>query len=224
MALNTVHARLFVYHAPEQFRIDYKSLGSWEDTEGWVTFDDNNYLIKALPHENTSTTTIFELTDYEYQPLIRANFKQKFSWERSESLNMPGKVYLLRPKYDFPSASFKFAYKQFRGHPFYFLNFTEKNVWMANPFNLKFPKAVQHMRFRFSGNGQISQAKLMWYTARYGEMFGVKNRTIVLKSKFTTPQNLPYCIVDSRPNDSSNDRNALVQVCTDAVLFDDARE
>lgn len=61
---------------------------------------------------------------------------------------------------------------------------------MADPYNLKFPKSVKSMRFRFAGAGQISQAKLMWYTARYGEMFGIKNRTIVLKSKFTT-KNMP---------------------------------
>lgn len=190
-SLNTVHARLFVYHAPETFRIDYKSFGTWEDTDGWATFDDNNYLIKALPHENVPTRTIFELETDEYQPLIKAGIKQKYSWEKAESANMPGKTYLKKPWYDFRSASFKYAYQQFRGHPFYFLKFTEKNVWMADPVNLKFPKSVQHMRFRFSGAGQISQANLMWYTARYGEMFGVKDRTIVLKSKFTTPQNLP---------------------------------
>lgn len=40
--ISTTHARLFVYHSPELFRIDYKSYGLWEDMEGWVTFDDNN--------------------------------------------------------------------------------------------------------------------------------------------------------------------------------------
>lgn len=75
--INTTQARLFVYHAPEKFRIDYKSQGMWEDSEGWVTFDDNNYLIKALPHEEVPTETLFELDTKEFKPIKNSNFKIK---------------------------------------------------------------------------------------------------------------------------------------------------
>jgi hypothetical protein len=49
----------------------------WEDAEGWVAFDDNNYLIKALPHEVVPTETLFEKENDDIKPIKDLGFGMK---------------------------------------------------------------------------------------------------------------------------------------------------
>lgn len=60
-AVITTHARMYVSMAPEFFRVDYKSDGTWESSNSWVNFDDSNSPIKIKPHQNVSTITPSEV-------------------------------------------------------------------------------------------------------------------------------------------------------------------
>lgn len=71
---------------------------------------------------------------------------------------MPGKVYGRRcgtvgganfDGWNFKDNRFFHYYKYFRGHPNLFLDWNTETVWISHPWNLKFPKAVKNMRFRF---------------------------------------------------------------------------
>lgn len=95
---------------------------------------------------------------------------------------------------------------------------------MMNADNVKFPKAVKNMRYRFSGAGQLSSANLQWYVARHGEIFGPSTRVIAIKSTLKDGQSKPYCLVDSNPKGSTDTRSLVTQPCPEALDFNDGRE
>jgi len=77
--------------APQTFVIDYNTEGAWESATNWATFDDNNYLIQAKPHELVADArSPFEVNP-EYTSKYN-DFKLAYSWEKADTNFMPGKL------------------------------------------------------------------------------------------------------------------------------------
>jgi len=57
-------------------------------------------------------------------------------------------------------------WKKFIGNPMqsFMKDFgdTVQAVWMVREFNVKYPKSVQNLRFRFMGAGQVAGGDLQW--------------------------------------------------------------
>lgn len=80
-------------------------------------------------------------------------YKEYYSWEEVES-KMPGKVVNRGGSlwfYGNPKSSFLENYHT-----------KNKDVWLVQEFNMKFPKSVKNLRFRFNGKGQVAGGTLEW--------------------------------------------------------------